>query len=459
MKIILTTHQFLPDYSAGTEVLVYSVAKELQRKGHIVIVFSASPTKISMSDESRFDTYNYDGINVIRFWHSVSPIGEQSNLMALEYDNKFVGSYFKKVLSLERPDAVHFFHFSRLTPSLIDECTVKNIPCFFTPTDFWVACPLNQLLLPNGRLCSGPAFNAANCIQHFAAIKIPLFKKVLSRIPNLAFKYIIQLASYILGKHNPLMQLIHAVSRRQDIVISRINSINAIFVPNHFIAKILEQNGVSRSLMLHSPYGMDLSFKTPKRLPHPQNNLRIAFIGTISANKGLHLLIKAVRLLPELMIELKIYGDVNVYPDYTSKLISFVNQDTRIRFCGTFRNADIGSIFSGIDVLVVPSIWYENTPLVIYSAQSCGCPVIASNLGSIPEVIFHGKNGLLFPAGEITKIAAAISILDNDREMLKRLSENAISPRSISDYVSELLMHYQIKQNADHSEKFHQTMD
>jgi glycosyltransferase involved in cell wall biosynthesis len=54
-----------------------------------------------------------------------------------------------------------------------------------------------------------------------------------------------------------------------------------------------------------------------------------------------------------------------------------------------------------LDVLVVPSIWYENTPLVIYSAQAAGCPVIASNLGGIAEVKHHEDNGLLFKRARV----------------------------------------------------------
>jgi glycosyltransferase involved in cell wall biosynthesis len=51
-----------------------------------------------------------------------------------------------------------------------------------------------------------------------------------------------------------------------------------------------------------------------------------------------------------------------------------------IKFCGTFPNKDIFTIFETIDVLIVPSVWFENTPLVIYSAQASNCPVIGSDL-------------------------------------------------------------------------------
>jgi glycosyltransferase involved in cell wall biosynthesis len=446
MKIILTCHQFFPEYSAGTEVLVHSVAKELQKNSHHVIVFCASPTKKDMADTCRFDTYRFDGINVIRFWHSVTAMGNQTNVMSLEYDNQFVAGYFRDILISELPDIVHFFHFGRITSSLIPECIIKNIPCFFTPTDFWVTCPLNQLLLPNGALCVGPQLNATNCIKHLATIKLPFLNGFLNKIPNVMFKYTIQWFSYFLGKNNQLVQMIIAATKRPEIINSRINRLNAIFVPNHFMANILAKNNISKKLMHYSPYGINSNSDKPLNTPNPENYLRIGFIGTISPNKGLHVILKAIHLLPTLKVKIKIYGDLTLYPDYVSKIIPLIENDSRITLCGTFDNTDIHNIFAGIDVLVVPSIWYENTPLVIYSAQSCGCPVIASDIGSIPEVIIHGKNGLLFPPGQVDKLAKAITHINEDRRLLKKLADNAIHPRSITNYVDELLKHYQLTQ-------------
>jgi glycosyltransferase involved in cell wall biosynthesis len=96
-----------------------------------------------------------------------------------------------------------------------------------------------------------------------------------------------------------------------------------------------------------------------------------------------------------------------------------------------------------LDVLVVPSIWYENSPLVIYSAQAAGCPVIASNLGGMAEVVEHEKNGLLFEAGDVAGLSSAIERLVGDRQLLQQLAANAIKPKSISDYVSELQIIYE----------------
>jgi glycosyltransferase involved in cell wall biosynthesis len=167
-------------------------------------------------------------------------------------------------------------------------------------------------------------------------------------------------------------------------------------------------------------------------------NLRLGYIGTLVEHKGVHLLIKAVRSLDSKeKVDLKIYGDPTHFPEYYQYLHKLVSGDKRIKFCGTFPNDRIGNIFSELDVLVVPSVWYENTPLVIYNAQAAGCPVIATDLEGMSEVIDNEVNGLLFEKDDIRGLSEAIFRLANDRSLLLKLSQNARRPKSISEYVAE----------------------
>ena len=137
-------------------------------------------------------------------------------------------------------------------------------------------------------------------------------------------------------------------------------------------------------------------------------------------------------------LQVKIFGRTKDFPDYVARLKDLAGGDPRIQFCGTFPNSTIGKIFSGLDVLVVPSIWYENTPLVIYSAQAAGCPVIASDLGGMAEVIHHEDNGLLFKSGNVAELARALQRLSEDRNLLEHLAKRAVMPRSIQNYVWQL---------------------
>lgn len=74
MRVLLTVHQFFPDYSAGTEVLTLSVARELKSRGHEVRVFTGYPESEALADQERFDQYQYDSILIDRFRHGKSVV-------------------------------------------------------------------------------------------------------------------------------------------------------------------------------------------------------------------------------------------------------------------------------------------------------------------------------------------------------------------------------------------------
>ena len=110
-----------------------------------------------------------------------------------------------------------------------------------------------------------------------------------------------------------------------------------------------------------------------------------------------------------------------------------------IQFLGVFDNREISTVLAGLDVLVVPSLWQENSPLVILSAQACRCPVIASDLAGLSETIQHDKNGLLFESGNKAALARQLLRAINEKNLINRLSVQSVSPKSTAAYVGELI--------------------
>ena len=94
--------------------------------------------------------------------------------------------------------------------------------------------------------------------------------------------------------------------------------------------------------------------------------------------------------------------------------------DRRVRFCGAFPRAQLGAVLAGLDALVVPSQWYENTPFVVLEAMAAGVPVLASDLGGIAEVVEHEHNGELFPRGDAAALARAMVRLTQQPDRLAR---------------------------------------
>jgi len=88
--------------------------------------------------------------------------------------------------------------------------------------------------------------------------------------------------------------------------------------------------------------------------------------------------------------------------------------------------------------LVAPSLWYENSPLILSFAQAARVPVVAADVEGMNEVIVNGENGFLFEQGNAKGLSDSIRMLCNDRSLVKRLSDHAIKPKRISSYVDEL---------------------
>ena len=124
-----------------------------------------------------------------------------------------------------------------------------------------------------------------------------------------------------------------------------------------------------------------------------KNGFRFGFIGQILEVKGVHTLIEAFQEVKfGRKTRLDIWGDYTINPSYTERLRDFIADSESIYLNGRFEQNKLLDVLSKIDVLVVPSLWYENAPLVIQEAFSANIPVIATNLGGMAEIITHGIN-------------------------------------------------------------------
>jgi glycosyltransferase involved in cell wall biosynthesis len=85
-----------------------------------------------------------------------------------------------------------------------------------------------------------------------------------------------------------------------------------------------------------------------------------------------------------------------------------IGGDSRISVAGPFAHADAPRVYASFDTLVVPSIWYENSPNVILEAFACGVPVLAADLGGMAELVDHERNGYLFAANDEAALAGAL---------------------------------------------------
>ena len=409
-RVLLTVHKFFPQHKAGTEVLTLKVAQELKRRGYETLVVTGNPPDLDARYKSGPETsqYDYEGINVKVV---EEPLRLKNNRFSNEFYNPAVRSYFASVLTEFAPDLVHIFHAQNLSSSIIDESVARGLPVMISATDFWFICPVVQLKRPDGSICRGPAPLAANCLTCYTPALFPpvaefqaaierKFPTVsgLTHAPELLSGIAID-AAYTAYKATKMPAAVSATMARPAVLRTAANHASAITVPTSLMRDLFIENGINPKLIHHVPFGIDTGPLEAFQTKSQSDVMRIGFIGTLYEHKGVDILIRAFLDLPQdAKARLKIFGDSQQFPDYAAGLKKLAANgsanSSKISFEGTFPNTELGRVLSNLDVLVVPSRWYENTPLVIQSSLATKTPVIATNLGGMSELIKHDINGL-----------------------------------------------------------------
>lgn len=443
MKIVLTCHQFLPQYAAGTEVLTLETARALRGMGHEVSIFTSVP--YSEIDGGHCVDDSHDGFAVRRYIPRSASRTEPYDAARNEYDDPLLGELFKAHLIERAPDIVHFLHLSRLTTSAAKATQSLGIASVFTPTDFWAICPAFQLRLPNHKICAGPDPDALNCLAHMARSLRPTRKiRRLSWLPKLFLRLFLRALDTSPLRQSRLAVNVRSMQQRGAYIRDALSGLGSLVVPSKIMLDKLSQYGYPPDKLRLARYGLvGARGYPPHRIRAEGAAAVIGFIGSISEHKGAHVLIEAVTSLPaSLHCTLRIYGNEQDSPNYARHLRALAGKDPRIVFLGTFPNAQIGEVLSDIDALCVPSIWLENIPLVLLSAQAAGVPILATNLGGMSEVVHHGVNGFVFPPSDHKALARIIGNLIRDPALLAKVTAAVMPPKDINDYARECEAEY-----------------
>jgi glycosyltransferase involved in cell wall biosynthesis len=409
-----------------------------------VHVLTVDPDRSRRSADLTCEDYDYRGLKV----HALGLPKQRSlsHLIEDEYDNDLVAEHVRWYARLVEPDVVHMFHLARLSGSVIEVFRGLGVPVVFTPTDFWAICVRHTLQKPSGELSTGPDELSSNCLEcRRAETLLPETELPEATDRREFYRKLAERALARAEGEHPKMAAIRAMMARTKLLREHVNAVDAILAPTRLMQQMLTANGVNPELIAVSRYGLDTSGLRGAGRSSPENSgLRAGFIGTIHRQKGLHVLLEAFTKLPrDGGATLRICGDVRSYPDYAEEAYALAEGDPRVNFAGSFPNEQMAAELGKIDVLVVPSTWYENTPLVIYSALAAGVPVVASNLGGIAEVISHGENGLLFEPGDAEDLARQLRRLTEEPGLLEGLGKSPRSVRTVEDSVDEMLTMYE----------------
>lgn len=384
-KVLIVSCLFPPYAIGGAEVAAYQQARALKKMGFDINIFAGRwdvrlPRFFITSQKNEFKTTFINLCNIDFDYHS------------LNFYKKEIMAAFSRLLFSYAPDIVHFHNISSLCVKMIDECHAKAIPTAITLHDYWLLCPKSILMTDGKLLCDKRTLECAQCNDLF-----------------------------FVGDDQPAI-----LKNRNKIFLERLNWLDVVISPSVYLLNRFIACGLNQQKGIVINNGIDLSrFKITKK--SNSRKLRFAFIGQILEHKGIKMLLESISLLSKVerdKISLSVIGSQDgFFVRFLMDLIKELGIKEVVKFMGKIPNAEIAKAYSKIDVLIVPSLWPENSPVTIMEALASGTPVLASRIGGIPELIEHGAQGFLHTYDNPQELANNIRSFISQPDLCKKMRQ------------------------------------
>jgi len=452
MKIMIVIHGFLPYNMAGSEVYTYNLARKLAKEDEVYVFHRIDDQNLK---EYEIISNTFHGLKV----YCINNTFRYSGSFDGTYKNDTIAEKFGKLLDDIRPDIVHFGHVGTLSITLVRESKKRNIPVVFTLHDFWLMCHLGQLLKWDLVPCDGPEVSeCSRCLAPKLAVNKGIrrtFEVMKRRIPNFEKKTktrLLKIISTVYRQYAKAFVLLNRtgseahIEKRNGYIREMCSQVDLFIAPSQFLLEKFLEFGIPHHKIVYHDYGFNtVPFNNFSKVN--SQKIRFGYTGTLIPSKGVHVLLEAFGSVKSQNAELRIHGKFVPhhygFEDYPGYLKSLAKKDNVLWF-GEYDNNNIARILSEIDILVVPSIWYENSPLVIHEAFMAGMPVIASNIGGMAELVHDGINGLLFQVGDREELARTMRMVIDEPGLIERLRKNIRPIIPIDRHTSEIQKIYRI---------------
>ena len=436
MKILFATIGFPPRHWAGTETYTAAIAQELLKRDHEVQVLCCGDWETGTNYFNGSSDDSYKGIPVHRLNLNWAKSPDPFRYL---YNNPVVAAYLVGYLDGVEPDLVHVTSCETLSASVLHVVKEAGLPLILSHTDFWFLCPRRTLFRSDGNLCDGLTtdWDCLRCqlrdtkAYRWSSRVLP--EKSVSKLLTTISRY------PLLTRQRGLRGLVGDMADRKAYLGQAVKLPDRRIIASPFVHDVFVANGIEKPIKIHA-YGHDLSWVgdfTGKTL---SNVINIGFVGQLARFKGIHLLLQAARSIQDELghrFKLSIFGDMQLEPNYSAELRALAADMDNVEFCGTYPHDQSARVYAGMDVLVVPSLWYD-FPLVIYEAFAVKTPVIGTNLGGIAEAITHEVNGLLFERDNVDDLASQFRRIIDEPGLLNRLQAGIPPVKTIAEEVTEI---------------------
>lgn len=390
MKILEVIHGYPPEYNAGSENYTETLAIELARKGHDLFIFCREEDPSRPEYEVRM---HHDAKTKITKY-VINTTGKRHTFI-----DKKIDQAFERVLNKINPDIAHIEHLNHLSLNIPHILRKKGIRMVYTLHDFWFMCPRGQFIQVNNKsepwkLCDGQEETkcATMCYSRYKGENTT--------------------------QESELQYWTNWVSSRMEAVHNAVNSMDVFVSPSKTVGSaFLKYFPESENKLVYLDYGFDISKLGGRQRISKDDIFTFGYIGTHIPAKGVDYLLMAFNKI-SYPAKLRIWGRHR--PDYTPQLMALSEElakksSNKVEWMGEFQSEKIvEEVFNLVDVMVVPSIWLENSPLVIHEAQQARVPVITADAGGMAEYVADGQNGLLFDFRNISSLTEVmVKVIEN----------------------------------------------
>jgi len=392
LKFLMTTTFYPPYHVGGDAVHVKYLADELGKKGHEVhVMFSVDAYRIKrgkISDLSIESGQVY--LHPLR-----SPRGRLEPLLVyLLGKSSYFSKEFNKLVDEICPDVVHHHNISLMGYDLLPKrSSYFNL---YTAHDYWLICQQN-LLLKKGRVCYSQ--NRLSC------------------------------AICALGSGRPPQ-----LWRQGNAFIEAIRDIDLAIAPSNYVGSVLSQRLSFPFLTIPNFVPSPSEPTTPVDFPD-----YFLFVGVLAKHKGV---VQLVNIFKDYQQEIDAHLVVVGTGPLESYLRSYVKRNSLgeiIHILGWCPQDMLHSLLHDARALVMPSLWPENCPLAALEALSMGTPVIASNMGGLPEIAGLQGSNFVYDPGHLREALTKIRNARPGREQIKDIYQRHFSPEAFTSRYLELV--------------------
>lgn len=403
MRFLFTLHNFFPEPVYGAERAAILQMAELLRQGHAVGLFHAGNAKPAQQQLAE------NGLTGIRLFPARF-LNTKAQVLLSAW-KPHVGRRFARTLKTFAPDVIIFHHLVRLSLDLPLIGRRAGIPMLYYLHDFHLVCPSYSLMHNNQTICRGPRpLKCARCLfsSRFRSAGRWLSPAVLAGVPFLLLRN----------------ALVNQIQSRVDLFIS----------PSRFLLTEMRRLGLNLADTRVIPCGTRESYCLEARTGKTPvgQRVRFGFMGNIVPKKGVHVLARAFH--GELGRDLLIRGFSS-----PQALAIFQKEFPDLEATLEIYHPEKADFFSNVDVVIVPSVWYENQPLVIIEAFQAGKPVICSDLGGMAEMVRHHAYGLLFKTGDAEDLRRKALHLSQNPAEVSRMAALIPPWPSVEENIEQIL--------------------